>query len=1151
MQMIWMRNTNVINPLKGHHQSQVKLLKIKLFMKVVKKAIYVAVALFCLNLTVSAQDITLKVSNITVKQAMDELKSRSGYSFVFSSADVDTKKKISVSAENQSVNAVIEQILRGQGLIYEIQGKNIILKKEGAIEKTVSKKTNKITGVVLDPSGEPVIGANVVVKGSTNGTITDIDGNFSIQNVPENAVLLVSYIGFNTKEVALAGKTAVSVRLQEDTQVLDEVVVVGYGVTKKRDLTGAVGAVKMDENVISSPAVDAGQAIAGRVAGVQVVSATGRPGASSTVQIRGINSVTASQAPLVVVDGIQMPDYDLNLIPPSNIESIDILKDAASAAIYGSRGTNGVILITTKSGKEGKGKINFGYKFSIQQPIKKVDVMNSAEYAEAAKDAIQNAWIEDGGDPNAPNTLEARRNQYKYTWPTALDSPETLYDTDWQDVIYRNAPMHQVDLNYSWGNKTSNFSATMGVVKQDGVVITSTYQKYTMSLQASTKIKDWLQIGGMMTALYDKEREPFSRTVEWAVQYPSIYPVYGKDGLLGEPTTTEGFENYNSLLFRARNGHPLYCIDWELYSKKFKNYGNAFIALDIIDGLKFKTTFNYYINRSDRDEYQPKDHNMGPNAMDAGYGYKKWDRTLYVTSENLLTYNKEFGKHAISALAGYEANYRRLESVTAARTDYENDLIHYVGAGKTLSAAADSDVETARVSWFGRASYTFDGKYMLSASLRRDGSSRFGANNKWGYFPSVSGAWRLSDESFFKPLVKIANTVKIRASYGVTGNDGIADYSWIANLDKGKIVYGENIESSYYPSKLGNPDLKWERLQQLNIGVDLGFLQNRILLEADWYRSYCDGLLLNVPVPATSGFQTVLKNIGELENKGVELNLTTRNLVGKFQWQTVFNISTNKSKVLSLGEDDAPILFYPGNAGQLGLITQVDHPLYEFYGYNYQGVIMNEEELASAAKYPGIGIGYGKYEDVNNDGKIDSEDRTTLGQNTPKFIWGMTNTFKYKNFDLSFLIQGAHGQKIYDMNMIRSTYYHEGRNYLAEMVDRYRSPEQPGDGYHYKLNRNTNHFETQGSSYWLKNGSYIRFKNITLGYTLPKSLTDKLHIGFARLFVNGTNLFTITKYPGIDPESFKNNATEARRRGTSDNQYPTAKVFTMGINVEF
>ena len=432
-------------------------------MKVVKKAIYVAVALFCLNLTVSAQDITLKVSNITVKQAMDELKSRSGYSFVFSSADVDTKKKISVSAENQSVNAVIEQILRGQGLIYEIQGKNIILKKEGAIEKTVSKKTNKITGVVLDPSGEPVIGANVVVKGSTNGTITDIDGNFSIQNVPENAVLLVSYIGFNTKEVALAGKTAVSVRLQEDTQVLDEVVVVGYGVTKKRDLTGAVGAVKMDENVISSPAVDAGQAIAGRVAGVQVVSATGRPGASSTVQIRGINSVTASQAPLVVVDGIQMPDYDLNLIPPSNIESIDILKDAASAAIYGSRGTNGVILITTKSGKEGKGKINFGYKFSIQQPIKKVDVMNSAEYAEAAKDAIQNAWIEDGGDPNAPNTLEARRNQYKYTWPTALDSPETLYDTDWQDVIYRNAPMHQVDLNYSWGNKTAQLHKSVAI----------------------------------------------------------------------------------------------------------------------------------------------------------------------------------------------------------------------------------------------------------------------------------------------------------------------------------------------------------------------------------------------------------------------------------------------------------------------------------------------------------------------------------------------------------------------------------------------------------------------------------------------------------------------------------------------------------------
>lgn len=1111
-----------------------------------------AAALFGLNLTISAQNITLNASNITVKEAMDELKSQSGYSFVFSSADVNTRKKISVLAENMPLNGVIEQILQGQELTYEIQGKSIILRKSD-VDSTPARNQRKrqVTGIVRDSRGEPIIGANVVVKGTTQGTITDIDGNFSIADVPDNATLQVSYIGFNTKEIALKGKTDVIVALNEDTQVLDEVVVIGYGVQKKRDLTGAVGAVKMDEDVLSSPAVDAGQALAGRIAGVQVMSASGRPSASSTVQIRGINSVTASQAPLVVVDGIQMPDFDLNLIPTSNIESIDILKDAASSAIYGSRGTNGVILITTKKGYEGKGKINFGYKFSVLQPIKKVDVMNAAEYAEAAKDAIQNAWIEDGGDPNAPNTIEAR-GDYKYTWPEVFDHPESLpYDTDWQDEIYQNAPMHQVDLSYSWGNKNSNFSSTLGVVRQDGVVITSTYQKYNLSLQASTKIRDWFQIGGMMTAIYDREREPFSRTIEWAVQYPPIYPVYGKNGWLGEPTTTEGFENYNSLLFRARNGHPLYCIDWELYTKRFKNYGNAFIALDIIDGLQFKTTFNYYINRSDRDEFQPKDHNMGPNAMDAGYGYKKWDRMLYLTSENLLTYNKEFGKHGISALVGYEANYRQAESVTAARTNYENDLIHYVGAGLDLSAATDTDVETARISWFGRAQYSYDGKYMLSASLRRDGSSRFGTNNKWGYFPSVSGAWRLSEENFWEPFRKIANTFKIRASYGVTGNDGISDYSWIANLSKGKIVYGETAASTYYPGKLGNPDLKWERLQQLNVGLDLGLFQNRIMVEADWYRSYCDGLLLNVPIPATSGFNTELRNIGELENKGIELNLTTHNLVGEFQWQTVFNISRNRSKVLSLGADDAPILFYPGNAGQLGLITQVGRQLYEFYGYNYLGVIMDEKELAAAAKYPGIDVGYGKYEDVNGDGQINSDDRTTLGQNVPKFIWGMTNTFKYKNFDLSFLIQGAHGQKIYDMNIIRSTYYHEGRNYLQAMENRYRSPEEPGDGWYPKLNRNTNHYETQGSSFWLTDGSYVRLKNVTLGYTLPKSLTERLDIGTTRFFFNGTNLLTFTDYPGVDPESFKNNATEARRRGTSDNQYPTAKVFTIGVNVEF
>lgn len=388
MQMIWMRITNVINPLKGHHQSQVKLLKIKLFMKVVKKVIYVAVALFCLNLTVSAQNITLKVSNITVKQAMDELKSRSGYSFVFSSADVDTGKKISVSAENQSVNTVIEQILRGQGLTYEIQGKNIILKKEGVIEKTVSKKTNKITGIVLDPSGEPVIGANVVVKGSTNGTITDIDGNFSIQNVPENAVLLVSYIGFNTKEVALAGKTTVSVRLQEDTQKLDEVVVVGYGTMRKKDLTGAVVNVNQ-ENIKNMTTATIDQKLVGQIAGVQIQQVSGAPGSGTSIKIRGAGSIGAGNDPLYVVDGMPYSSEfnqnlnPLNFISPNDIESITVLKDASSTAIYGSRGANGVIMITTKQGSYDKTEVNVSSRFGMQQVPQKgrPNMMNQYEFA--------------------------------------------------------------------------------------------------------------------------------------------------------------------------------------------------------------------------------------------------------------------------------------------------------------------------------------------------------------------------------------------------------------------------------------------------------------------------------------------------------------------------------------------------------------------------------------------------------------------------------------------------------------------------------------------------------------------------------------------------------------------------------------------------
>lgn len=1137
-----------LNSPTGQHVPIVYLKKMINIMRL--SILFCLLSIFCASATTmysQVAEISLNLQNVTMLDAFNAIKQQSGYSFWYRNEEVDLDKKISVNVNKQEVGKVLEKLLFDQNLSYTIDDTHIVIYRKEQKASSTGQNVRKVSGVIQEAQGTPIIGANVVIKGTTNGTITDLDGKFSLDVKDDHAVLVVSYIGYSPQEIVVGNQKSVIVKMQEDSQTIEDVVVIGYGVTKKRDLAGAVGAIKMDETVISSPAVDAGQAIVGRVAGVQVLSSSGRPGSSSTVQIRGVNSITAGQAPLVVIDGIQMPDYDLNLIPPSNIESIDILKDAASAAIYGSRGTNGVILITTKNGKEGKGKLNFGYKFTLQKSINKIDVMNSAQYAEAAKDAIQNAWIDDGGDPNAPNTLEARGN-YKYTWPTALDNPTTLYDTDWQDEVLRTAPMHQVDLNYSWGNKISNFSVFLGTVNQTGILVKSDYQKYTMSMQASTKVKDWLQLGGMMTTVYDSENEPFNRTLEWSVQYPSIYPVYGENGYLGEPNTTKGFENYNSLLFRAKNGHPLYNVDYKQKNTKLKNYGNAFAAFDIIDGLTFKTTFNFYLNRWERDEYQTKDHNMGPNFQDPGIGKKQYNKMLYITSENLLTYNKDFGDHNISGLLGYEANYRNYENVVAARTDYENDLIPYILGGSTLAEASDSEVETARVSWFARAAYSFAGKYMASASIRRDGSSRFGTNNKWGYFPSVSGAWRISDESFFLPLTKIANTMKIRASYGITGNDGIGDYSWIASLDKGKIVYNNQIQSTFYPGKISNNDLRWERLQQLNLGLDMGFLQNRIMVELDWYRSYCDGLLLNVPIPATSGFTSELKNIGELENKGIEFNLTTRNLVGKFQWQTVFNISSNKNKVLSLGQDDAPMIFNP--FPNMALITEVGQELYQFYGYNYQGVIMNDQELASAAKYANIGVGYGKFEDVNKDGKIDSEDRTSLGSNVPKFVWGMTNTFKYKGFDLSFLLQGAHGHKVFDYNIHRTMYYHEGRNYLAEVVDRYRSPEQPGDGWHYKLNRNLLRKEVDGSSYMLRNADYVRLKNLSLGYTLPSKVLESLKIGNIRFFVNVTNLFTITSFPGMDPESFKGESTEARRRGASDNEYPTAKTFTMGFNLE-
>ena len=1122
---------------------------------------FLLITFITVNASVYSQvtKLDLKVQSSTVKEVLRRIENQSQFFFMYNDRKIDVERKVDIDLKQAKIEDLLKTIFEGTNTKFMIKDRQIVLYNENDQEfrfpntEMTSQQQKSISGNVTDSSGATLPGVSIVVKGTTIGVVTDMDGKYILPKVPENATLVFSFVGMKTQELVVGVKTIINATLADETIGIEEVVAIGYGTMKKRDLAGSVGSIKMDQELNSRPVVDFGQAMTGKIAGVQVINGNGRPGSSSSVQIRGINSISAGSAPLVVIDGIQLPGYDLNSINSSDIESIEILKDAASSSIYGSRGANGIILVTTKSGKSGKPKLQLNYTYSVQKVIRKMDVMNAAEYAQASIDAAQNGWVKTGGDPNAPNTIAARGNVL-YTWPTALEHPETLANTDWQDLIFRIAPMHKVDLNVSGGDDKTNYNISGGYVNQEGMVITSDYQKYTLTLKADTKINNYISIGGMMNSLYDHENQPFNRIVEWAVQYPSIYPVYGNNGYLGGPNTVDGFEKYYAVLFRPVNGHPLYKINDDIQHQKFTAIGNLFAKIKLNDGLNFKTSLNAFYNRRDNTNYAAGDHGMGDTYKTTVSFVSDMNRTLNYTWENLLTYDKVIKGHTFNGMIGYEYNHRDFYMLSAQRRDYDSDDIHYLNAGKTIFAADDGASQTNLISYLSRLNYNYLGRYMFSASLRRDGSSRFGPNNKWGNFPSFSAAWRVSEESFVKNLPMISN-LKVRASYGFTGNDNFADYRWVSQMTQAKVAIGNTLVTSYYPSSVENPNLEWERTKQLNIGFDLGLFDNRIILEGDIYRSISDGLLLDVPVPATSGFTSAFTNNGEVKNKGIELGLTTRNLITKLKWQTQLNFSINRNEITKLGKDNASMIYSLGTAGGMQKINKVGEAMFGFYGYKYDGVYMNQAEIdADPAHYASATPGDGRYKDVNGDGKLNSDDRTIIGNYQPDFTFGLTNSFSYGNFDFSIMFTGVIGGTTYDDDAHRSMLYHEGRNYLAEITDRWRSEQDPGDGYHYKLSTKIDGYEKTVSSYWLEDGTYYRLKDVTIGYSLPKKVSSKIGVSNARVFFNGANLLTISNSRVFDPENFQNDSASSALYygvGGGANTYPSAKIYSFGINVEF
>ena len=1118
-----------------------------------KKAILIASATLCFNLSAFSQGITLKNSNVTVKEAMEQLKKSSGYSFVFSSVDVNTKKHVSVSLEDAVIEEAVQQILQGQnGLSYEIQGKKIIIKKVQPGTATPVKKI-KATGKVVDGTGEPVIGATVKEYGTPNGAITDIDGNFSL-NVAENASLEVSYIGYQSQRVKAEDGKMLAVTLQEDTEMLDEVVVVGYGTVKKANVVGSIA--KINSDVIQDRPVNrVEQALQGQMAGVSVRSTSG--------------------APLYVVDGV--PIDNLSGINPGDIESIDVLKDAASAAIYGSRGSNGVVLVTTKKGKTGAPVITLNAYAAVSSLEKKVDVMNSEEWIAFNKKWYDYQWAKTSG--MSTSTSQADRIAYAEQklgkklssradmGANGVRNTYGIYDPwwgsseidaiDWQDELFRTAPSYDIQLTASGATEKINYSLSGGVYQQDGIVYGSSYNRYNLRANIEAQMTDRIRVGLTVAPSYGVQKGAKVDGKENAVSKTLGLPGWVLAGS-GRNAGADPYKFYGEWGPGPNVVSPyIQATAPERKNADIRINTALNATVDIIDGLKVSGMVAWnYRNRNER-VYTPTwcnakwDTASHPGELSSSSYSTNSSNSLLV--QGLLTYNKSWGLHSIDAMIGasYESNNANtsLQSVS----DFPNDKswVFDKNKGSTVKSNEIDYTENALLSYFGRVQYALMDRYLFSTSLRRDGSSKFGSKNRWGFFPSVSAAWKLNEESFMKDIEWLGSA-KLRLSWGQAGNDRIGEAQFLSNMIALNYAIGnsQNLASGYVPGNLANPLLGWETTTSYNVGIDFGVLNNRIYFSADYYKKVTKDLLLKSPVSLITGFSNMMSNVGNVDNWGVEFEVNTANIVtSSFKWNSSLNISLNRNKITSLGDDNSDIRSGQGNT----IIQRVGHPVNSYMLLEVERTLTaNDFEADGITPKEGIAIYTGqrpgdtKWKDNNYDGKITSDDYTVVGSYQPKFEWGFTNTFKYKDFDASVLLQGRVGGKLLSIgsrSWNRAT-NDPKYNYLDRWLYKaYWSEDEPGDG------KTPAFYATvTGGQYdtnWLYDAGYIRIKNITLGYNIPFKPNSVL--SKARIYVSCDNVYMWDHYDaGFSPEA----ATQDN--ASSDwGAYPLSRTFSFGVNVTF
>lgn len=1105
-----------------------------------------------------AQKVSIHQQNADLKTILNSIRKQTGYYFIYTKAVIQKAKPVTIDVTDLPVSNVLDLLLKDQQLAWEIKEKVIIITQLPLIEKAAPPQD--IKGKITDSKGQSLIGASVRVKGGSKGAITDVSGNFTITDIDNNAVLVISYAGYITQEIPIAGQSQLNITLKDDIKGLSDVVVVGYGTQSKRAVTGSVTSVGYDKFKDRSFS-NVTQALAGQLPGVNISQSQGAPGAAPVVRIRGTSSITAGTNPLYVVDGLPVENFNLNLINPQDIASVEVLKDASSAAIYGSRGANGVIIITTKQGKPGGTSVNAIYEYGIQQVTRKIDMMDAQQFVQYYIDAHNNAWLAAGGNAADPNSV--RGPAYRIPEDFSTNPAQFGKGTDWQDVMFRTAPSQNAQVSVSGGSDKTQFLLSTAYLNQDAVLDANYYKRLAIRMNLKHAVSDKITIGANLafTTIYDRTDGTLGKAdvVSLSLTNDPIFPVYNENGNLG-------FRDPKSALYRFTQYSDLQL--WNPFSltrevdrrnKTYNTLATGYGEYNITPALKFRSAINANLTNSRFDSYQNALQKYGYSAAGPAVAESNSTSVLNWLTENTFTYDRQFGSHNLTLLAGYTAQHQRDEYAQVTAGNFPNDLVHTINAG-TITGGTSLASEWSLISYLARANYAYKNRYFLTATIRRDGSSRFGGNKKYGYFPSASAGWLLSDEPFLK--ADWLSNLKLRFSFGIAGNNQIPNYGAIALLTTSNYTFGGNVSNGLNVANIENQDLRWEKTAQYNAGVDLGMFNNRLNVSLDAYYSVTRDLLLNVPVPDITGFSNQLTNIGRLRNKGIEVNIASKNITGKFSWSTDLNFSMNRNKVLQLGPNNAPINY---SDFSVNVRTEVGQPVSNYYGYIFDGVYSNQAQIDASPHDASTKPGDPIVRDVNNDKKITADDRTNIGNYQPQFIAGLTNTFSYKGLEFSFLLQGAQGGKIANQLIRYSGLWNGGRNAYADVYNYWRSATDPGDGKHFKPTVEPKGLQNQFSTYWIEDGSYLRIKNIRLSYSLPEQLFRKVAaIKAVRAYINAENVFLFSKYTNYDPENTTYNATAYAATATTATAFPTGaflgvdygsypvpRMITLGIRADF